>query len=145
MIYYLCQDILNEGGLGPDLAVMMTCVFTAGGAVGKFVGGHFSDLVGERKVMSYGFFLTAPLFFAVPFLPLSWAILALALAGLIIPTVLPAIITTISKEIDLSRTGIAFELLMFVGFGFGSISFIADTSFTHAFFTYKSVLLPCGK
>jgi len=113
---------LNEGGLGPDLAVMMTCVFTAGGAAGKFVGGHFSDLVGERKVMSYGFFLTAPLFFAVPFLPLSWAILALALAGLILPTVLPAIITTISKEIEPSRMGIAFGLLMFAGFGFGSVS-----------------------
>jgi len=113
---------LNEGGLGPDLAVMMTCVFTAGGAIGKFVGGHFSDLVGERKVMSYGFFLTAPLFFAVPFLPLSWAILALALAGLILPTVLTAIITKISKEIVPSRAGIAFGLLMFAGFSFGSVS-----------------------
>ncbi len=113
---------LNEGGLGPDLAVMMTCVFTAGGAIGKFVGGHFSDLVGERKVMSYGFFLTAPLFFAVPSLPLSWAILALALAGLILPTILPAIITKISKEIEPSRVGIAFGLLMFAGFSFRSIS-----------------------
>ena len=51
-----------------------------------------------------------------------WAILALALAGLIFPTVLPAIITTISKEVPPSRTGMAFGLLMFAGFGFGSTS-----------------------
>jgi len=114
---------LNEAkGLSPELAVMLTCVFTAGGAIGKFVGGHFSDLVGERKVMAYGFFIVAPLFFVVPFLPLLWAILALALAGLIFPTVLPAIITTISKEVPPSRTGMAFGLLMFAGFGFGSTS-----------------------
>lgn len=114
---------LNEAkGLSPEIAVMLTCVFTAGGAIGKFVGGHFSDLVGERKVMAYGFFLVAPLFFVVPFLPLLWAILALALAGLIFPTVLPAIITTISKEVPPSRTGMAFGLLMFAGFGFGSTS-----------------------
>ncbi|MCD6456596.1 MAG: MFS transporter [Methanophagales archaeon] len=114
---------LNEAkGLSPELAVMLTCVFTAGGAIGKFVGGHFSDLVGERKVMAYGFFIVAPLFFVVSFLPLLWAILALALAGLIFPTVLPAIITTISKEVPPSRTGMAFGLLMFAGFGFGSTS-----------------------
>lgn len=114
---------LNEAkGLGPELAVTITCVFTAGGAIGKFAGGHFSDIVGERKVMATGFFLVAPLFFAVPFLPLLWAILALALAGLIFPTVLPAIITTIGKEIEPSRTGIAFGLLMFAGFGVASIS-----------------------
>lgn len=114
---------LNEAkGLGPDLAVMLTCMFTAGGAIGKLVGGYFSDLAGERKVMAYGFFLVAPLFFVVPFLPLMWAIMALALAGLIFPTVLPAIITTISKEIEPSRMGIAFGLLMFAGFGFGSTS-----------------------
>lgn len=114
---------LNEAKeLGPEFAVTITCVFTAGGAIGKFVGGHFSDLVGERKVMAIGFFLVAPLFFIVPFLPLIWAILALALAGLIFPTVLPAIITTIGREIEPSRTGIAFGLLMLAGFGFGSIS-----------------------
>jgi FSR family fosmidomycin resistance protein-like MFS transporter len=114
---------LNEAkGLGPEFAVMITCVFTAGGAIGKFVGGHFSDLVEERKVMAIGFLLVAPLFFAVPFLPLFWAILALALAGLIFPTVLPAIITTIGKEIEPSRTGIAFGLLLFAGFGVASIS-----------------------
>ena len=114
---------LNEAkGLSPKLAVMLTCVFTAGGAIGKFVGGHFSDLVGERKVMAYGFFLVAPLFFVVPFLPLLWAIMALALAGLIFPTVLPAIIATISREVPPSRTGMAFGLLLFAGFGFGSTS-----------------------
>ncbi len=114
---------LNEAeGLSPEIAVMLTCVFTAGGAIGKFVGGHFSDLVGERKVMAYGFFLVAPLFFAVPFLPRFGAIMALALAGLIFPTVLPAIIATISREVPPSRTGMAFGLLMFAGFGFGSTS-----------------------
>ena len=114
---------LNEAkGLGLEFAVTITCVFTAGGAIGKFVGGHLSDFVGERKVMAVGFFLVAPLFFIVPFLPLFWAILTLALAGLIFPTVLPAIITTIGKEIEPSRTGLAFGLLMLAGFGFGSIS-----------------------
>nr|QNO53795.1 hypothetical protein BHOFEJJL_00014 [Methanosarcinales archaeon ANME-1 ERB6] len=114
---------LNEAeGLSPEIAVMLTCVFTAGGAIGKFVGGHFSDLVGERKVMAYGFFLVAPLFFAVPYLPRFGAITALALAGLIFPTVLPAIIATISREVPPSRTGMAFGLLMFAGFGFGSTS-----------------------
>ena len=101
---------------------MLTCVFTAGGAIGKFVGGHFSDLIGERKVMAYGFFLVAPLFFAVPSLPRFGAILVLALAGLIFPTILPAIIATISRGVPPSRTGMAFGLLMFAGFGFGSTS-----------------------
>jgi len=114
---------LNEAeGLSLEIAVILTCVFTAGGAIGKFVGGHFSDLVGERKVMAYGFFLVAPLFFVVPSLPRFGAIMALALAGLIFPTVLPAIIATISREVPPSRTGIAFGLLMFAGFGFGSTS-----------------------
>ncbi len=114
---------LNEAkGLGPEFAVTITCVFTAGGAIGKFVGGHLSDFVDERKVMAIGFFLVTPLFLVVSFLPLFWAIMALALAGLIFPTVLPAIITTIGKEIEPSRTGIAFGLLMFAGFGFAAIS-----------------------
>ena len=109
-------------GLGPALAITLTCVFTAGGAIGKVIGGHFSDLRGERKVMSIGFFLTAPLFFILAFLPLFWAILTLALAGTILPTVLSAIISTVGKEIEPSRTGIAFGFLLLAGFGFGSIS-----------------------
>ena len=109
-------------GLGPALAITLTCVFTAGGAIGKVIGGHFSDLLGERKVMAIGFFLTAPLFLILPLLPLSWAILTLALAGTILPTVLSAIISTVSKEIEPSRTGIAFGFLLLAGFGFGSIS-----------------------
>jgi MFS family permease len=109
-------------GLGPALAVTLTCVFTAGGAIGKVIGGHFSDLLGERKVMASGFFLTAPLFFILAFLPLFWAILTLALAGTILPTVLSAIISTVGKEIEPSRTGIAFGFLLLAGFGFGSIS-----------------------
>lgn len=114
---------LNEAkGLSPEFTVILTSVFTAGGALGKLVGGHLADFVGEQKVMALGFFLVAPLFFIVPFLPLFWAILALALAGLIFPAVLPAIITTISKEIELSRTGLAFGLLMLAGFGVGSLS-----------------------
>jgi FSR family fosmidomycin resistance protein-like MFS transporter len=109
-------------GLGPALAITVTCVFTAGGAIGKVIGGHLSDLIGERKVMAIGFFLTTPLFFILPLLPLSWAILTLALAGTILPTVLSAIITAVGKEIEPSRAGIAFGFLLLAGFGFGSIS-----------------------
>ncbi|HID19715.1 MAG TPA: MFS transporter [Methanophagales archaeon] len=109
-------------GLGPALAITVTCVFTAGGAIGKVIGGHFSDLIGERKVMTIGFFLTTPLFFILPLLPLSWAILTLALAGTIFPTVLSAIITAVGREIEPSRAGIAFGFLLLAGFGFGSIS-----------------------
>ncbi len=72
--------------------------------------------------MAIGFFLTAPLFFILPLLPLSWAILTLALAGTILPTVLSAIISSVGKEIEPSRTGIAFGFLLLAGFGFGSIS-----------------------
>jgi FSR family fosmidomycin resistance protein-like MFS transporter len=114
---------LNEAkGLGPEFAVAVTSVFTVGGAVGKYVGGHLTDFVGGQKVMVIGFFLVAPLFFSAPFLPLFWAILALACAGMIFPMILPAIITTISTEIEQSRTGVAFGMLMFAGFGFGSLS-----------------------
>jgi FSR family fosmidomycin resistance protein-like MFS transporter len=114
---------LNEAkGLGPEFAVTVTSVFTVGGAVGKYVGGHLTDFVGGQKVMALGFFLVAPLFFSAPFLPLFWAILALACAGLIFPVILPAIITTISTEIEQPRTGVAFGMLMLAGFGFGSLS-----------------------
>jgi FSR family fosmidomycin resistance protein-like MFS transporter len=114
---------LNEAkGLGPEFAVTITSVFTVGGAIGKYVGGHLTDFVGGQKVMALGFFLVAPLFFSAPFLPLFWAILALACAGLIFPMILPAIITTISTEIEQSRTGVAFGMLMLAGFGFGSLS-----------------------
>lgn len=116
---------LNEAkGLDPAFAVMTACVFTGGGAIGKIAGGHFSDIVGARRVMAFGFFIVAPLFLVVPFIPLFWSILALALVGLIFPAVLPAIITTISNEIEPSRTGFAFGLLMFVGYGFGAIASI---------------------
>jgi MFS family permease len=79
-------------------------------------------LLGERKVMAIGFFLTAPLFFILAFLPLFWAILTLALAGMILPTVLSAIISSVGKGIEPSRTGIAFGFLLLAGFGVGSIS-----------------------
>jgi FSR family fosmidomycin resistance protein-like MFS transporter len=114
---------LNEAkGLGPEFAVTITSVFTVGGAIGKYVGGHLTDFVGGQKVMALGFFLVAPLFFSAPFLPLFWAIIALACAGMIFPMILPAIITTISTEIEQSRTGVAFGMLMLAGFGFGSLS-----------------------
>lgn len=109
-------------GLGPELAVTLTCVFTAGGAIGKVIGGHLSDLIGERKVIAFGFFITAPLFFILSFIPLFWAILTLALAGVLFPTVLSAIISTVGKGIEPSRTGIAFGILLLAGFGVGSIS-----------------------
>jgi FSR family fosmidomycin resistance protein-like MFS transporter len=114
---------LNEAkGLGPEFAVTITSVFTVGGVIGKYVGGHLTDFVGGQKVMALGFFLVAPLFFSAPFLPLFWAIIALACAGMIFPMILPAIITTISTEIEQSRTGVAFGMLMLAGFGFGSLS-----------------------
>ena len=114
---------LNEAkGLGPEFAVAVTSVFTVGGAVGKYVGGHLTDFVGGQKVMVLGFFLVAPLFFTAPLLSLPWAVLAFACAGMIFPMILPAIITTISTEIEQSRTGVAFGMLMLAGFGFGSLS-----------------------
>jgi len=114
---------LNEyKGVGAQFAVILACVFTSGGAIGKFLGGHFSDIIGERRVMAAGFFIIAPMFFVAPLLPLFWCILTLALAGMIFPTVLPAILTTISKVVEPSERGMAFGLLMFAGFGFGSTS-----------------------
>ncbi|PXF53997.1 MAG: hypothetical protein C4B56_00935 [Candidatus Methanophagaceae archaeon] len=114
---------LNEyKGVGAQFAVILACVFTGGGAIGKFLGGHFSDIIGERRVMAAGFFIIAPMFFMAPLLPLFWCILTLALAGMIFPAVLPAILTTISKVVEPSQRGMAFGLLMFAGFGFGSTS-----------------------
>ena len=114
---------LNEyKGVGAQFAVILACVFTSGGAIGKFLGGHFSDIIGERRVMAAGFFIIAPMFFMAPLLPLFWCILTLALAGIVFPAVLPAILTTISKVVEPSQRGMAFGLLMFAGFGFGSTS-----------------------
>jgi len=114
---------LNEyKGVGAQFAVILACVFTSGGAIGKFLGGHFSDIIGERRVMAAGFFIIAPLFFVAPLLPLFWCIMTLALAGIVFPAVLPAILTTISKVVEPSQRGMAFGLLMFAGFGFGSTS-----------------------
>jgi FSR family fosmidomycin resistance protein-like MFS transporter len=109
-------------GLDPAFAVTVASVFTVGGALGKVVGGHFSDLIGEQKVMTLGFFLVTPLFFILSFIPSLWSIITLGLAGVIFPMVLTAVITSLSKEIEPSRTGIAFGLLMLAGFGFGAIS-----------------------
>ncbi len=114
---------LNEAkGVAPQLAVILACVFTGGGAIGKFIGGHFSDIVDERHVMAVGFFSIAPLFFVAPLLPLFWCILAFAIAGMVFPAVLPAILATMGKEIEPSQLGMAFGVLMFAGFGFGSTS-----------------------
>ncbi len=114
---------LNEAkGVAPQLAVLLACVFTGGGAIGKFIGGHFADIKGERWVMATGFFIITPLFMLVPGLPLFWCVLTLALTGIILPTVLPAILTTLSKEVGPSQIGMAFGMLMFAGFGFGSTS-----------------------
>ena len=114
---------LNEyKGVGAQFAVILAFVFTGGGAIGKFLGGHFSDIIGERRVMAAGFFIIAPLFFVAPLLPLFWCIMTLALAGIVFPAVLPAILTTISKVVEPSQRGMAFGLLMFAGFGFGSTS-----------------------
>jgi len=114
---------LNEyKGVGAQFAVILAFVFTGGGAIGKFLGGHLSDIIGERRVMAAGFFIIAPLFFVAPLLPLFWCVLTLALAGIVFPAVLPAILTTISKLVEPSQRGMAFGLLMFAGFGFGSTS-----------------------
>ncbi len=114
---------LNEArGVAPQFAVILACVFTGGGAIGKFIGGHFSDIADERHVMAAGFFIIAPLFLVAPLLPLFWCILTFAVAGVIFPAVLPAILTTMSKEIEPSQLGMAFGILMFAGFGFGSTS-----------------------
>ena len=114
---------LNEyKGVGAQFAVILAFVFTGGGAIGKFLGGHLADIIGERRVMAAGFFIIAPLFFVAPLLPLFWCVLTLALAGIVFPAVLPAILTTISKLVEPSQRGMAFGLLMFAGFGFGSTS-----------------------
>ncbi len=114
---------LNEAkGVAPQFAVILACVFTGGGAIGKFIGGHFSDIVDERNVMAVGFFSIAPLFFVAPLLPPFWCILTFAIAGMVFPAVLPAILSTISREIEPSQLGMAFGVLMFAGFGFGSTS-----------------------
>jgi len=87
--------------------VILAFVFTGGGAIGKFLGGHLSDIIGERRVMAAGFFIIAPLFFVAPLLPLFWCVLTLALAGIVFPAVLPAILTTISKLVEPSQRGMA--------------------------------------
>ena len=40
-----------------NLGAFVWCSGKICGAIGKFVGGHLSDFVGERKVMASGFFL----------------------------------------------------------------------------------------
>lgn len=110
--------------LSIELAGVITSVFAAGGIIGKLVSGYTSDLIKRQKVIALAFFLSAPFFLLVPFLSKIWSIVALALAGLILPMTLPAVMTTISREAPPSRMGLAYGFLVMMGFGSGSIASI---------------------
>jgi len=110
-------------GFSVAFAGVVTGVFLAFGAIGKYLGGVISDIFGGRSAVSIGFLLAAPLFLAVPLMPCRFlSLVPLVLAGMTFPMALSAIITCISSEIPHSRTGIAFGFMMFAGFGFGSLS-----------------------
>ena len=125
---FLALYLNRERGYPLSTAAWALTLYLTAGAVGGFAGGYISDRYGARRVILLSFALSTPfmLFF---FLSTGWwAILSLALGGLILLFTIPVNVV-VAQELAPSQAGTVSALLMGFAWGAAGIVFIPLTGF----------------
>lgn len=139
---YYAFYLMDAYHLTLDDAQIYIFLFLGAGAVGTFFGGPLADRFGRRNLILASMFGTAPLALILPYLPLFWAGVILALTGFILlssfsVTVIyaqllhPGNIGTVSGLI----TGFAFGMS---GIGALALGYLIDT------WGIEHVMILCG-
>ena len=125
---FLALYLNRERGYPLSTAAWALTLYLTAGAVGGFAGGYLSDRYGARRVILLSFALSVPfmLFF---FLSTGWwAILSLALGGLILLFTIPVNVV-VAQELAPSQAGTVSALLMGFAWGAAGLLFIPLTGF----------------
>lgn len=125
---FLALYLNRERGYSLSAAAWALTLYLTAGAVGGFAGGYLSDRYGARRVILLSFALSIP-FMLVFFLSTGWwAILSLALGGLILLFTIPVNVV-VAQELAPSQAGTVSALLMGFAWGAAGLLFIPLTGF----------------
>lgn len=126
---FLALYLNRERGYPLSTAAWALTLYLTAGAVGGFAGGYLSDRYGARRVILLSFALSIP--FLLFFFLLGadwWAILSLALGGLILLFTIPVNVV-VAQELAPSQAGTVSALLMGFAWGAAGLLFIPLTGF----------------
>lgn len=125
---FLALYLNRERGYPLSTAAWALTLYLTAGAIGGFAGGYISDRYGARRVIQLSFALSIP-FMIVFFLCTGWwAILSLALGGLILLFTIPVNVV-VAQELAPSQAGTVSALLMGFAWGAAGLVFIPLTGF----------------
>lgn len=116
--------IIENYGLSIAKAQIYIFTFLFMGAVGTFAGGPLADQFGKRNVIIYSFLLAVPFALAIPYVGPLFAIILLALLGLIVMSSF-SVAVVYAQELMPGSIGMVSGLIVGLAFGMGGIGSVA--------------------
>ncbi|WP_047983515.1 MFS transporter [Ornithinibacillus californiensis] len=107
-------------------------IFLAMGAVGTFVGGPLADRFGRRNVILFSLISVSPFSILLPFVGSTFALILLAVIGLILMTSF-SVTVVYAQELIPGKIGTMSGLIVGLAFGMGAIGAVALGAFIDLF------------
>jgi FSR family fosmidomycin resistance protein-like MFS transporter len=125
---FLALYLNRERGYPLSTAAWALTLYLTAGAIGGFAGGYISDRYGARKVILLSFALSLPFMFFFFLSTGWWAIVSLAIGGLILLFSIPVNVV-VAQQLAPSQAGTVSALLMGFAWGAAGLVFIPLTGF----------------
>ncbi|MBP1976928.1 FSR family fosmidomycin resistance protein-like MFS transporter [Cohnella thailandensis] len=112
--------MIDHYGASPSEAQIPVFIFLITGVLGTYFGGVFADRIGLKKMIVLSIAGAIPFALSLPYLPLAWAYLDIAVLGFILLSGF-SVAVVYAQHLMPSKVGLASGLTTGLAFGMGAI------------------------
>lgn len=118
---YYTFYVIGEFGVSVQTSQLLLFLYLLSLPIGSFIGGHFSDRIGRRKIIWFSILGALPFTLALPHVDLFWTAVLTMIIGMIMASAFPAILVY-AIELLPGRLGMIAGVFYGLTFGLGALS-----------------------
>jgi MFS transporter, FSR family, fosmidomycin resistance protein len=118
---YYTFYLLGEFHVSVQTSQLLLFLYLLALPLGSFIGGHFSDRIGRRKIIWFSILGALPFTLALPYANLFWTAVLTVIIGMIMASAFPAVLVY-AIELLPGRLGMVAGIFYGLTFGLGALS-----------------------